>query len=168
MTRQELVDYYGAKGEQIPLTYRGETNSGYDNNEQPDYAEIYEIWDKRSLKQIFIATDFDDILEEFEDPYNLEGFWPMPEPLYAISTTDTTLPVPEIFTYEDQLQELDLITQRLLWEPESDTAESWAPESDTSAVWTNSSDNSSNWTIINDTPDTWTPVTDGSTSWTPI
>jgi hypothetical protein len=37
----------------------------------------------------------------------------MPEPLYAISTTDTTLPVPEIFTYEDQLQELDLVTQRI-------------------------------------------------------
>ena len=63
---------------------------------------------------------------------------------------------------------LDLITQRLLWEPESDTAESWAPESDTSAIWTNSSDNSNNWTIINDTPDTWTPVTDGSANWTPI
>jgi hypothetical protein len=69
MTRQELVDYYGAKGEAIPLTYRGETNSGYDNNEQPDYAEIYEIWDKRSLKQIFIATDYNELLEDFDDPY---------------------------------------------------------------------------------------------------
>jgi hypothetical protein len=38
MTRQEMVDYYGAKGEQIPLTYRGETNGGYDDNEQPDMA----------------------------------------------------------------------------------------------------------------------------------
>ena len=113
MTRQELVDYYGAKGEQIALTYHGDTNSGYDGNQMPSMAEVYEIWDKRSLKQIFIATDFDDILEEFEDPYNLEGFWPMPEPLYAISTTDTTLPVPEILTYEDQLFELDLITQRI-------------------------------------------------------
>jgi len=45
MTRQELIDYYGSKGEQIPLTYRGETNGGYDDNEQPDMAEIYEIWD---------------------------------------------------------------------------------------------------------------------------
>ena len=71
----------------------------------------------------------------------------------------------EVYEYASAL---DLITQRLLWEPESDTAESWAPESDTSAIWTESSDNSSNWTIINDTPDTWTPVTDGSNTWTPI
>jgi len=62
----------------------------------------------------------------------------------------------------------DLISQRLLWEPESDTAESWDPESDTNAIWTNSSDNSYNWTNIDDTPDTWTPVADGSTTWTPI
>jgi hypothetical protein len=37
----------------------------------------------------------------------------MPEPLYAVSTTDTTLPVPELFIYEDQIFELDLITQRI-------------------------------------------------------
>jgi len=79
----------------------------------PDMGEIWEIWDKRSGKQIFIAYDYDELLEEFDDPYNLEGFWPIPEPLYAISTTDTTLPVPEILSYEDQLFELDLITQRI-------------------------------------------------------
>ena len=76
--------------------------------------------------------------------------------------------MPYLIEVAEAASALDLITQRLLWEPESDTAESWAPESDTSAIWTNSSDNSSNWTIINDTPDTWTPVTDGSTTWTPI
>ena len=113
MTRQELVDYYGPKGEMIPLSYRGDEGDAYEDNKQPDRAEIYEIWDKRSGKQIFIAADYDELLEEFDDPYNLDGFWPIPEPLYAVSTTDTTLPVPEILTYEDQLYELDLITQRI-------------------------------------------------------
>lgn len=113
MTRQELVDYYGPKGEMIPLSYRGDEGDAHEDNKQPDRAEIYEIWDKRSGKQIFIAADYDELLEEFDDPYNLDGFWPIPEPLYAVSTTDTTLPVPEILTYEDQLYELDLITQRI-------------------------------------------------------
>ena len=114
LTRQDLVDYYGAKGEQIPLTYRQTENDHYENTQnQPDMAEVWEIWDKRSNKQIFIADGFDEILEEFDDPYNLEGFFPMPEPLYGVSTTDTTLPVPEIFIYEDQINELDLITQRI-------------------------------------------------------
>jgi len=113
LSRQDLVDYYGSKGEQIPLTYRSSEMSDYQDNPEPDMAEIYEIWDKRSGKQIFVATTFDEVLEDFDDPYNLDGFWPMPEPLYAVSTTDTTLPVPELFIYEDQLFELDLITQRI-------------------------------------------------------
>ena len=114
LSRQELVDYYGEKqGQQIPLSYVQSESSGYQDNPEPDMAEIYEIWDKRSGKQIFVATSFNEILEEADDPYNLDGFWPMPEPIYAISTTDTTLPVPEILIYEDQLFELDLITQRI-------------------------------------------------------
>ena len=113
LTRQDLIDYYGTKGEQIPLTYRQSQMSDYQDNPEPDMAEVYEIWDKRSGKQLFCATSFNEILEEIDDPYNLEGFWPMPEPLYSISTSDTTLPVPEIFIYEDQLFELDLITQRI-------------------------------------------------------
>ena len=113
LTRQDLIDYYGTKGEQIPLTYRQSQMSDYQDNPEPDMAEVYEIWDKRSGKQLFCATSFNEILEDIDDPYNLEGFWPMPEPLYSISTSDTTLPVPEIFIYEDQLFELDLITQRI-------------------------------------------------------
>ena len=113
LSREDLVDYYGSQGEQIPLTYRSTEMSDYQDNPEPDMAEVYEIWDKRSGKQIFVATGFDEILEDFDDPYSLDGFWPMPEPLYAVSTTDTTLPVPELFIYEDQLFELDLITQRI-------------------------------------------------------
>ena len=112
MTRDELVEVYGAKGEMIPLRYHGD-DGGYDDDKQPDRAEVYEIWDRRSQKQLFVVLNHDEILDEFDDPYNLDGFWPMPEPLYAISTTDTSLPVPEIFSYEDQIHELDLITQRI-------------------------------------------------------
>ena len=115
LTRSELIDIYGqAKGQRIPLTYMASDEKySYNDDYQPDRAEIYEIWDKRSNKQIFVAMNHDEILEEFDDPYNLEGFWPMPEPLYAISTNDTSLPVPEFFTYEDQVRELDIVTQRI-------------------------------------------------------
>jgi hypothetical protein len=114
LTREDLIDYYGSKGEAIPLTYRQSDMNNYENNPtEPDMAEVYEIWDKRTGKQIFLATGHDEILEESDDPYNLDGFWPMPEPIYGIRTNDTTLPCPEIFIYEDQLFELDLITQRI-------------------------------------------------------
>lgn len=87
-----------------------------------------------------------------------------------LSAVDDISPAGSIYftQFLEYIAPLDTLSARLLWEPDSDTAENWSAESDTSAIWTNSSDNSSNWTIINDTPDTWTPVTDGSTTWTPI
>tara|TARA_R110000822_G_scaffold154454_3_gene294088 strand:- start:5703 stop:7646 length:1944 start_codon:yes stop_codon:yes gene_type:complete len=113
MTRQQLIDYYGdAKANKIPLTYSPDYQSN-NKNRNVDRAEIYEIWDKSTSKQIFIAASHDEILEENDDPYNLMNFWPCPEPLYGITTTSTTIPVPEFFIYEDQVSELDLITARI-------------------------------------------------------
>ena len=117
MTRADLIERFGAaKGNRIPLTHEyddADTNYSTEDTSQPMRAECYEIWDKRSGKQIFVATGFAEILEEAEDPYQLDGFWPCPEPLYAIKTTDSTIPLPEFFEYEDQVNELDIITQRI-------------------------------------------------------
>ena len=64
MTRRQLIDFYGSEGEKIPLTYSPDYQTN-DKNRDVDRAEIYEIWDKRSGKQIFIATTFDEVLEDF-------------------------------------------------------------------------------------------------------
>ena len=114
MTKQQLVDFYGEKiAAEIPLTYKPDYQTKDEKGMDSDRAEIYEIWDKRTSKQIFTAATLDKILEENDDPYNLLNFWPCPEPLYAISTTTTTVPVPEFMIYEDQVAELDLITARI-------------------------------------------------------
>ena len=114
MTKQQLIDRYGEEAAMnIPLTYRPDYDYSEDANAETDRAEVYEIWDKRSSKQIFVAMGHDKILEENDDPYNLINFWPCPEPLYAVSTTTTTTPVPEFMIYEDQVAELDLITARI-------------------------------------------------------
>ena len=117
MTRADLVERFGkSKGMRIPLTHKyddADTDYKSEGDAVPARAECYEVWDRRSGKQIFVSTGFDEILEEAEDPYQLENFWPCPEPLYATKTTDSTVPVPEFFSYEDQVNELDIITQRI-------------------------------------------------------
>ncbi len=114
MTKQQLIDRYGEQtAMNIPLTYRPDYSYNTENEAETDRAEVYEIWDKRSSKQIFVAMGHDSILEENDDPYNLINFWPCPEPMYAVSTTTTTTPVPEFMIYEDQVAELDLITGRI-------------------------------------------------------
>ena len=114
MTKQQLIDRYGEEAAMnIPLTYRPDYSYNAEKETETDRAEVYEIWDKLTSKQIFIAMGHDKILEENEDPYNLINFWPCPEPMYAVSTTTTTTPVPEFMIYEDQVAELDLITGRI-------------------------------------------------------
>jgi hypothetical protein len=78
-----------------------------------DKIIVWEIWDKRSRKQIFRAEEHDFNLEENKDPLQLEHFFPMPEPVYAVENNDTMVPTPEFSLWQDQADELDEITNRI-------------------------------------------------------
>lgn len=115
MTRDELIDQFGEKGRLVPLNHTVAPEKK-DNEETADVfkrAVVWEIWDKVGKKQIFIADGHDDILDEVEDPLNLEGFFPMPAPLYGVTTTDNMVPIPEYTVYQDQAMELDKVTGRI-------------------------------------------------------
>ena len=77
-------------------------------------AEVWEIWCKPERKVYFIAPESPGFtLKEEDDPLNLEGFWPCPEPLFATQTNDTLIPVPDYLEYQDQALELDDLTDRI-------------------------------------------------------
>ena len=74
---------------------------------------VWEIWDKRTRKQIFMAEDHDFALETNPDPLGLENFFPCPEPIYAVVENDTLVPTPEFTLWQDQADELDMLTARI-------------------------------------------------------
>lgn len=77
-------------------------------------ALIYEIWDKTTFKAIWYSEDLKtSVIEEVDDPLELDNFFPCPEPLYATRTTDTLEPVPDYIFYRDQASEIDILTQRI-------------------------------------------------------
>lgn len=77
-------------------------------------ALIYELWDKTEFKAIWYSDDLKtSVIEEVDDPLQLDGFFPCPEPLYATRTTDTLEPVPDYIFYRDQASEIDILTQRI-------------------------------------------------------
>jgi hypothetical protein len=43
----------------------------------------------------------------------LEGFFPCAKPLYATTTSDSLIPVPDFILYQDQANELDILTDRI-------------------------------------------------------
>lgn len=77
---------------------------------------VQEVWDREKEQVLFIGDTGDKgevELMVYEDPYRLREFWPIPEPLRAVETPGTTLPVCEYSLYEEQANELSLVTRQI-------------------------------------------------------
>ncbi len=87
--------------------------SGATNPDAAHFVEIWEIWNKPTKKRLYVARGYKDPLSVDDDPYGLKGFFPCPEPLYSVTTTDRMVPEPEFLQYQDQANELDIISTRI-------------------------------------------------------
>ena len=116
LARDALVERFGAVGREIPLDAAVDfAEAGDRPGGAPEHARrgtVWEIWDKPSRRRIVIADGFDRVVEETDDPLGLAGFFPVPEPLYAVKTSDSRVPIPEFTLYQDQVLELDELTTR--------------------------------------------------------
>jgi hypothetical protein len=98
MSREDLVERFGkAKGKKVTLDYvpqaiPDEGSKGLVSGKEGMQATVYEIWWKPTRRIYFLAKAYDDILEETDDPLNLEGFFPCPPCLQATVTNDTDIP----------------------------------------------------------------------------
>lgn len=115
LTRDAAVDRFGEKdGKAIPLDAKP-MGKGKDlgGDEQDSRALVYEIWDKEEKVAIWLSLSLNKILDEKPDPLGLEEFFPCPKPLYGTVTNKTLIPVPDFVFYQDQANELDIITDRI-------------------------------------------------------
>jgi hypothetical protein len=77
-------------------------------------AEVWEIWNKDDKEVLFIAPSFKEApLSRDDDPLKLDGFFPIPRPLYAIEDATSLLPVPLYELYKQQAEELDRVSSRI-------------------------------------------------------
>ncbi len=114
MGRDALVERFGEElGNKIPLDTRPEEQKKNIGSEGDYQALILEIWDKESNKALWISKSLGKILDERDDPLELEGFFPCPRPLFATLTSDSLVPVPDFTLYQDQANELDTLTDRI-------------------------------------------------------
>lgn len=80
---------------------------------QESRATIYEVWSKDDSMVYWVSKAREQFLDAQPDPLGLHEFWPCPRPLYAAMTTDSLEPIPDFSIYQDQADELDLITTRI-------------------------------------------------------
>lgn len=75
---------------------------------------VWEIWDRSKRQVLFIAPAWRDApLKVVDDPLGLDGFFPIPKPLYAMEPSDTMVPVEPYQLYKDLAEELDRVSRRI-------------------------------------------------------
>ena len=115
LTRDMCVERFGKDiGSKIPLDSKPDerANKNYTNDTSLK-ALVFEIWDKTQKKAIWLSKSLGEIVDEMDDPLQLEGFFPSPRPLFATITNDSLVPVPYFVMYQDQAAELDTLADRI-------------------------------------------------------
>jgi hypothetical protein len=115
MTRPALVERFGEEmGYKIPLdTKPADDKNSYKPMDGVYEAVIYEVWDKETGKVLWLSKSLGKIIDERDDPLQLENFFPCPKPLYSTLTTDSLEPIPDFVIYQDQARELDTLCDRI-------------------------------------------------------
>lgn len=115
-TREDCVEKFGEEiGNEIPLDAVDDEDvkQSKDAGDLFKTAQIYEIWDKDNKEVIFICTNYAKPCKIQSDPLGLQGFFPIPRPLYAIENDTTLVPAALYTQYEQQAKELNEISKRI-------------------------------------------------------
>ena len=115
MTKEALTERFGEKmAKSIPLDSGSETLATYgQSTKERTRAKICELWDKESGKVYWLSKNHPTLIDERDDPLELDQFFPCARPLYSTTTSDSLIPVPDFVIYQDQANELDILSDRI-------------------------------------------------------
>lgn len=116
LTREDCIEKFGEKvGKAIPLDEAADEDVKKAKDAQDLFktAEVWEIWDKDEKQVLFICPTYDVPCKTQDDPMKLQGFFPIPRPLYAIENDTTLVPACLYTQYEQQAKELNRVSTRI-------------------------------------------------------
>ena len=76
-------------------------------------AKFWEIWSKDDRRVVWVAEGCDKILDEADPHLDLRQFFPCPKPAYGTVQRGSLVPVPDVLQYQDQLDEINMLTGRI-------------------------------------------------------
>ena len=118
LTRQEGVARFGDGFKDIPLNAKDDSSretslTSFDTESKDAKAEVWELWCAKTKTRKFLSLEHNDFLEQSEDPYGLEHFFPCPLPVWATKTNRSLIPIPDYLQYENLAEELDDVSIRI-------------------------------------------------------
>lgn len=115
MTKEALEERFGEKmAKKIPLDAGPDPlQMGVSKSKEYTRAKICELWCKETNKVYWFSKTSPHMIDERDDPLDLDQFWPCAQPLYSTTTSDSLVPVPDFVLYQDQANELDILSDRI-------------------------------------------------------
>lgn len=124
VTKEECEEKFGKKvADKLTFTEMDrsgdkEDDEAQDKDERTDeerkVAKVWELWHKSTKKVMFISPNYsEDYLKVDDDPLELTGFFPMPEPLRFLRKSNDLMPVGLYSLYENQAKELNRLSIRI-------------------------------------------------------
>lgn len=86
---------------------------GYEEDTCNPQAEVWEIWDKDHRSVCWYTEGYEEVLDEADDPLELEGFWPDPPPMIANPTTTKYIAKADYVLAQDLYREIDELETRI-------------------------------------------------------
>lgn len=119
-TREECIATFGEEiGKKLKLTHapkedQDKEQKGPQDAEGVKFCHLWEIWDKRTKKVIWVSEGWPKIVKETEDPLKLEGFFNSPRPIAFLTKISSLVPQALFVMYEKQAGELEDISRRII------------------------------------------------------
>jgi hypothetical protein len=113
MTRAMLRERFPDQADKVPLDAEPQEMKNASKEGVDKRALVYEIWDKQKGQAIWLSKSLGKVLDQRDDPLQLQGFYPCPKPLYATLTNETLVPIPDFAMYQDQANDLDILSERI-------------------------------------------------------
>ncbi|RWX39025.1 hypothetical protein [Rhizobium leguminosarum] len=116
MTDEELEKRFGPDAMTSLQAQGAGSNKGSNQTERAENegkTHVWEIWCKSENYTVWIADGAPVALEVSEPPLDLTHFWPCPRPAYGTMSTSSLIPVPDYVYYQQQCDEIDLLTKRV-------------------------------------------------------
>ncbi|MGR9343900.1 hypothetical protein ACU8NW_04675 [Rhizobium leguminosarum] len=116
MTDEEMEKRFGPDAMASLQAQGTGSNKGTTQTERAENegkTHVWEIWCKSENYTVWIADGAPVALEVSEPPLDLTHFWPCPRPAYGTMSTSSLIPVPDYVYYQQQCDEIDLLTKRV-------------------------------------------------------
>jgi len=113
LNEEEGVDRFGKAFKLVPKKNIATSEESTEDNHMKKKAAVWEIWNKATGKVVWVAEGHPEVLDERDDPLQLEDFFPCPKPLFATMTNDCLIPIPDYCLYQNQADEMDDLSDRI-------------------------------------------------------